>query len=247
MEILERYEDGVIALIEIHKLRDHEEIKQEYLKKLTAQIKKDNELKFPLIVDKYSNVVLDGHHRFFALKKLGCKRVPAYLVDYYNPNIKVDSWHPLVKTKTEVKSVFKCLGSAGFHIENVENEDVVKVLVEADLASVGMVVRNDHEEYFIARAEGKTHKDAMQCIKKGIETEGIRKELDYVGEEAEVELMLKSKKATMAIFVPNVTKEKVVETGVSGEALPPKTTRHILPEKINYPVSLDVLKEKGRK
>lgn len=240
-EILARYKDGIIALVDIEQLHDHEQIRQDYLSQLAEEIKKDKELRYPIIVDKYSNVVLDGHHRYFALKKLGCFRVPAYIVDYYNPKIKVGRWHPVVKTKREVKAIFKCLSSSGFIIEKVEDEKIAEVLVESGQASMGMVVHDDSEDYFIAKNETKNYNDAMSCIRNGLATEELRHNLDYIGDESEVEILLKSRQASMAIITPTITKEKIIETGMKGDPFPPKTTRHVLPQKRLYPVSLTTL------
>ena len=32
--------------------------------------------------------IIDGHHRFFALKKLGFKKIPVTMIDYYSADIK---------------------------------------------------------------------------------------------------------------------------------------------------------------
>ncbi len=45
----------------------------------------------PIIVDKKSNVILDGHHRVFALKKLGCHKIPALALNYQSRRIDVKS------------------------------------------------------------------------------------------------------------------------------------------------------------
>ena len=37
-------------------------------------------------------VILDGHHRFAALKDLGCRRVPVYLVDYEDDGVTLTTW-----------------------------------------------------------------------------------------------------------------------------------------------------------
>ncbi len=245
MEILERFDDGsVIALLEIEKLHDHEQIKEERLKSLIEEIKRDKEVKCPIIVDKYSNVVLDGHHRYFALKSLGCKFVPAHLIDYYDPHIKVERWYPVVKTKSEVKAVFKTLQKEGYSIDAVENEDVLKVVLDLGQACLGLIVENDHEEFYLAHKNYCNFQVAMQVVNRAIEIEGKRKELDHVGGEKEVISMLKNKEAKMAIVTPQITKEKVVETGAAGHPMPPKSTRHILPEKKHYPVSLADLMQK---
>ena len=84
----------------------------------------------------------------------------------------------------------------------------------------------------------------MEHINKAIAVEGRQKELEHVGEESEAFRKLKSKEAKMAIITPPMTKEKVVEKGAKGNPMPPKSTRHILPEKKYYPVSLADLEPK---
>ncbi len=239
MEILERFDDGsVIALIELDKLHDHEQIKQERLSDLIEEVKKDKEVKSPIIIDKYSNVVLDGHHRFYALKALGCKYAPAHVIDYYDPHIKVERWYPVIKTRAEVKAVFKELEKGGYYIDQVENEDVLKVVIDLGQACLGLIVENEHEEYFLAYKQYCNFAETMELVKRAIEIEGRRKELDHVGDEKELISMLKRKAAKMAIITPQITKEKVVETGSTGNPMPPKSTRHVMPEKKYYPVSL---------
>ena len=84
----------------------------------------------------------------------------------------------------------------------------------------------------------------MEVVKHAIEIEGKRKELDHIGNESEAIAMLKSKEARMAIISPQIKKSEVVEKGITGNPLPPKSTRHVLPEKKYYPVSLTDLMPK---
>ncbi len=79
-------------ILEIEVLHSHEEIKPDTLDCLTDQIAKDGALFKPIVVDEKTYVILDGHHRFEALKRLGCKRIPVYLVDYMDTAIEVVTW-----------------------------------------------------------------------------------------------------------------------------------------------------------
>ncbi len=81
-----------VKLIALKRLRAHEEVDLEHLKQLKREIRSDNLLKFAIAVDKDTNIILDGHHRFNALRELGCIRIPAIFVDYKTPRIKVMSW-----------------------------------------------------------------------------------------------------------------------------------------------------------
>ena len=42
-------------------------------------------------------LIIDGHHRFFALKELGFKKVPVTLIDYKNDIIRTGKINPLDK------------------------------------------------------------------------------------------------------------------------------------------------------
>ena len=59
------------------------------MEQLKDEILSDGILKMPIAVDKTTYIILDGHHRLHALKKIGCKRIPVILFDYQSPEIEV--------------------------------------------------------------------------------------------------------------------------------------------------------------
>jgi ParB-like chromosome segregation protein Spo0J len=76
-------------ILKIEELKEHEDIRPAYLEELKNQILLDGILKMPIAVDEKTYVILDGHHRLQALKRLGCTKIPVILVDYQSPDIKV--------------------------------------------------------------------------------------------------------------------------------------------------------------
>jgi septum formation topological specificity factor MinE len=78
-----------ICFIELKDLKEHEEIRPDYLEQLKNEILSDGILKMPIAVDKKTYIILDGHHRLHALKKMGCRRIPVILFDYQSPEIEV--------------------------------------------------------------------------------------------------------------------------------------------------------------
>ena len=78
-----------ILILKIDELKEHEDIRPAYLEELKNQIMLDGILKMPIAVDEKTYVILDGHHRLQALKRLGCTKIPVVLVDYQSPEIKV--------------------------------------------------------------------------------------------------------------------------------------------------------------
>jgi hypothetical protein len=81
-----------ICFIELEALKEHEEIRPDYLEQLKNEILSDGILKMPIAVDKKTYIILDGHHRLHALKKIGCKKIPVILFDYQSPEIEVIPW-----------------------------------------------------------------------------------------------------------------------------------------------------------
>ena len=88
IEITLRIPDHV-CLVDLVALKEHEEIRPKYLEQLKNEILSDGILKMPIAVDKATFIILDGHHRLHALKKIGCKRIPVIFFDYQSPEIEV--------------------------------------------------------------------------------------------------------------------------------------------------------------
>ncbi|HTP53804.1 MAG TPA: ParB N-terminal domain-containing protein [Thermoplasmata archaeon] len=82
------------ALVPLAELRAHEEIEEADLPRLVDEIRSLGSLAYPIWVAEGSHVILNGHHRVAALRRLGAARAPAWLVDYHSPAVHVDRWSP---------------------------------------------------------------------------------------------------------------------------------------------------------
>ena len=85
-----------IEFIEIEKLNTHERIVPSVLNRLLIKMEREKKFSVAIIVDVNTMTILDGHHRFEAAKRLGCKKVPCLLVDYNDPEIKLGQWFPVI-------------------------------------------------------------------------------------------------------------------------------------------------------
>ena len=95
---------GECELIAPALLQPHEEIDAERLVRLVEEIGRAGTFYPPLLIDKKSRVILDGHHRWRASARLGFALVPCYSVDYLqDPTIRVMSRRPDIEvTKQSV-------------------------------------------------------------------------------------------------------------------------------------------------
>jgi len=79
-----------VDLLPIDKLKPHEKGSPLYLEILRQEILRDGILRHPIIADEKTHVILDGMHRWLALRKLGYTLIPVVLVDVFqNPKIRV--------------------------------------------------------------------------------------------------------------------------------------------------------------
>lgn len=81
-----------VSFIDAHRLHAHEQFVEARVAELQAKMAKQGAVPVAIVADAKSLVILDGHHRYEALKRLGCRRVPVMLVDYHRADIRVSTW-----------------------------------------------------------------------------------------------------------------------------------------------------------
>lgn len=82
-----------VVSIELDSLRPHEEVIEDHFHQLVRQIAADGGIHTPILIDRKTGTILDGHHRVCVAKFLGFLTVPARLVDYVEDgSVTVESW-----------------------------------------------------------------------------------------------------------------------------------------------------------
>ena len=80
------------GMARIDRLKEHEEVDEKRLERLLKEIAFTGVLKRPIMVDRNTGVIIDGHHRFNAIKRLGYQKIPAVFIDYQSAGIQVQAW-----------------------------------------------------------------------------------------------------------------------------------------------------------
>jgi ParB-like chromosome segregation protein Spo0J len=93
------------ALIPIDYLLPHEEIVPDRAIEVMRDIKEQEKVFEPILVSEGSWVVLNGHHRLEALRRLGATKVPVWLVDYDHSAITVELWPEAKVKRTSKKAI----------------------------------------------------------------------------------------------------------------------------------------------
>lgn len=85
--------DESVSLVPVEWLKAHEEVRVRGRDKLLEMTKKWGGFTKPLIVDKKTGSLLDGHHRHSVACLLNLNSVPAICVDYFSDeSIIVETW-----------------------------------------------------------------------------------------------------------------------------------------------------------
>lgn len=99
-------------LLDVGILHCHEQLEEDLVERTIEEIKRDGYLKRPILVADHDFVILDGHHRYEALKEIGCRRVPAYVIDYFSEIVHLGTW-PQATVKDVTKEEVIKRGVAG--------------------------------------------------------------------------------------------------------------------------------------
>ncbi|MFN3268337.1 MAG: DUF5603 domain-containing protein [Zestosphaera sp.] len=215
------------VLLDADALLPHEELVTERLNDIIRYIEEHNALDMPIIVapipgsSKY--LIVDGHHRWAALIKLGCRKIPSVVIDYFDPKIKVFTWYPAFSGEPEVllsklRELMINARECELSIDSVTDEDLMnRAFIMFDKGGRCVSIDGDVEiqRRVLRVLDELTVKDLIRLTWYGLISdvlEDLRKgEIDCV------------------LVRRAFSKSEIMEYVGKGGIYPPKTTRHLLP------------------
>ncbi|MCK4319741.1 hypothetical protein KAW38_04175 [Candidatus Micrarchaeota archaeon] len=215
-EILKR-----VDIEEVDKLLPHEETIEKNLFRLKEGMLNIGQVVDPLIVDKDSGVVLDGNHRVAVLKNIGCPLAPIQPVDYSSSKIGVGTWLPVskdlklaeVKEKAAVEEVELL---AGMKAVNEFKAPFMFVFREAGISKYYLIEPADYGfDDFVSKQ--------LEVISQ------FEDRLKYIGDDFFDE---KLKDGHSVFYRRPYTKKEIIKKAKDRKPFPPKSTRHIIPDRI---------------
>lgn len=201
-----------VEMLPLDSLHPHEEVIDVELEEFCTSLETKGVFFRPILVDRASRVVLDGHHRVEGLRRLGAVKVPAILVDYRDDELELHTWYPLVwESPTTVSSL---LSAQARHALLPQDEALGLV----DSSEAGLALLPATEEG-VAVFYGEA-RDLLSVL-------GTHYDVEYT-DTLEYVKKLKRQKGTL-IYRRTPTKDEVISRALAGDRYPPKTTRHHLP------------------
>ena len=220
----------ILALKKIEDLRPHEEIVEPDLQGLIVALRRDPILRHPIIADSNSGAVLDGTHRLEALSRVGCLTIPAALIDYQNPLIRIDQWYRVV----EGMSADRFRGELSLPASSVPPSEADRRLLNRE----GYASTRDSQSCFLYISEIAT---PLHLCRKAFKLEqiGRNKGLKITYTDTEDTGPLTDNSFLMSTI--RLEKREVVDACRDHILFPPKSTRHLIPSRplgINTPLDL---------
>jgi L-serine kinase (ADP) len=211
----------LLSLKRTEELRPHEETVQEDLRGIVKALEHDPVLRHPVIADSATGLVLDGTHRLAALKLLGCFTVPAALIDYENPLVRVDRWFRTIKLQNSSDLMKRLDKLSPIPVSDIEGEE--SLLERSSYATL-----RDAEQCHAFRAMDSAplvlcrHAFALEQIARDNHAK-----IEYTDKnDAEDVSRISAVMSTIRL-----EKREVVETCIKQELFPPKSTRHLIPSR----------------
>ncbi len=214
-EMLEKLE-----IREVKSLYGHEQTISRSLKRLKEGMLNIGQLVDPLIVDKKTGVVLDGNHRLKVLEIIECPLTVCQTVDYEGPQIEVKTWQPSLKMTVEEMSKLDTI-----KYEKVDKDEGMRAV--DSLKSPAMMITPQNEYYLLNAGNYKLKEmiEEQRYLLGLIED----KSPNYIADEQ----MEKEQKDGNSVFYRRTyTKEEIIKSAMEHTPLPPKSTRHLIPERI---------------
>ncbi len=76
----------------INDLVPHEDVEYNRMRRIVASIARNRYILKPIIIEKSRNIIIDGHHRFYALRILGSRQIPVVEAEYCKDIKFINSW-----------------------------------------------------------------------------------------------------------------------------------------------------------
>lgn len=225
-EILDRLE-----ILPLAGLRIHEQTIPANVRTLRETMLNLGRLVDPLIVERRNHVVLDGNHRREVLHLMDCPNAVCQVVDYDDPAITLGGWYPSAPTLPTAS-----LGGDSVDFETgqaaLSRDEACFMLVKNEKGRRDCRLFPSPERKLSAVLAGQervlrqlTGSDPAQFEN----TNGNGGQLPYI-EDIRMDYFLG---LGYAVFMRRpFTKAEVVAEAVAGRPLPPKSTRHMIPNRI---------------
>ena len=215
-----------LEIVDTSALLQHEEIVPKNLKRLKEAMFNIGMMVDPIIMAKGSNVVLDGNHRLMVLKDMDCPHAVIQPVDYESDEITIGTWLP-ASASMKIEDFKK----GGIEIEKVGYDEGMEAVQSLKAAFMFGHTDGEGKEAHLISPGSYSFDELIVEQKKALGAAKINGNGDvmYIADDLGEDYV---KGGKVVLFRRSFTKGEVVEMAKRGTPFPPKSTRHIIPNRI---------------
>jgi len=216
---------AVITAVPLSKLKPHEEVRYRAVRTIARSIASSGLQKNPIIVDINSGVILDGMHRWHALRRVGARYAAVCLVEYSDPRIKLGRWVRYFPDADRIPSWLKGWLGKPQRLEEVESSPDAFIYFRGFARRISL----PWDVLKAMRRVFKVEQRLSRELGKPSYLPGVSRDLEG-----------------LFLVPPRIAKKDVVRIASRGQVFPPKSTRHEIPVRplhLNTPLTLLKSKE----
>jgi len=217
-------------VVDIDKFIQYEETDDQKVEQIVNDMSNKEILKSPVIYDKKLSLLIDGHHRLKAIKRLGAKNIAVFNVNYFSDDVTIQNWYRIIyNMKTQDISELSYM---------ITKKQQRSVLSEADTKKSIIISSNEKnlfEHSFLNEEEINNFLNIfckeVTIKKKGLIRLSSNKKLSCKGSTERAILTIK----------PPVDKSAVLKMARSDRLFQYQINRHLIkdrPLQINLPIEI---------
>ncbi|MCE7734989.1 MAG: hypothetical protein GPJ54_08940 [Candidatus Heimdallarchaeota archaeon] len=217
--------DFKVELVELSQLIPHEMTIEHALEAFKYAVQFDGVVRHPIVLDKSSNLILDGHHRHAGLLALGFKYAPAILIDYMDESlVSLDTWYP--KIHRPIREIISKFELEDLEVDECSNDNIDFEMIRE--RKVTAIIGNKNGHWKI-----KGDRELLFSI---LRDNWLDETIYYDNAE---HCVSEAKMGEAAIISWSYTKQEILELVKAKKISLPKTTRHTIHyayQDCNYPL-----------
>ena len=247
--MLNRYEQIIqqgklpnLKIIKIDNILLHEDINKQSVEKLRTRIGLSGILQNPIVCTRIRNykkfLLLDGAHRYTALKELECRYVPAQIVDYHDPLLKLKKWGHLFNINDEqlIIDTAKNIKNVQCEISKYKKSVTFHKITPRFYAQI--ILKSGRSILITGKNYLKEKIDAINTLSSLYIESGLIDRISYDDFDS---LITYYQDFTGLIIYPQFTKDEITQIARKTPKLPAGITRHIIPKRVlhlNMPLNI---------
>ncbi len=226
----------------------HEGVVPRWVDQIAANLLNEGVMKNPMVVTTPhrggKRIVIDGMHRFAALRKLEISHAVVYEIDYASPDVALGGWDALTLRPLRVQEfLIRLFAERGYQLKS--SVSIAAAQQAVDQRRAVLAAYDGRRVYTLNPKKKATVEECVvvsQQLDAALDADGYRPL--YVADTLAISDYHQT--GAKSLFIrPHYTKAEIIARTLTGKIFPRKSTRHIIPGRpLRVDIGLPLLRAK---